>query len=59
MKNFLFHLKSSFYSQDIQIFVFSSFLIFFPVGDCFRGWSKINLKVYDISIVFRQSKVKI
>ena len=26
----------------------SLFLSFVPVGRCFRGWSKINLKVYDI-----------
>ena len=45
---FLFHLKSFFRSQDIQIFVFPSSPLFFPVSHCFRGWSKINLKVYDI-----------
>ena len=44
----LFHLKSSFCSWDIQIFVFQSSPPFFPVGHCFRGWSKINLKVYVI-----------
>ena len=44
-KCFLFHLKSSFYSQ---IFVFLSFPLFLPVSHCFRGWSKINLKVHDI-----------
>ena len=27
------------------IFIFSDF---FPVGHCFRGWSKTNLKVYDV-----------
>ena len=43
----LFHLKRSFRSRDIQFFVFSSFLLFLPVGHGFRGWSKINLKVYD------------
>ena len=47
-KCFLFHPKSSFHSWDIQIFVFLSFPLFLPVGHCFRGWSKINLKVYDI-----------
>ena len=47
-KCFLFHLKSSFRSQDIQIFVFPSSPLFLPVSHCFRGWSKINLKVYDI-----------
>ena len=44
-KLFLFHLKSSFRSQDIQIFVFPSSPVFLPIGHCFRGWSKINLKV--------------
>ena len=49
MKNvFLFHLKSSFCSRDIQIFLFLSSPLFLPVSHCFRGWSKINLKVYDI-----------
>ena len=47
-KCFSFHLKSSFHSQDIQIFVFLSSPLFLPVSHCFRGWSKINLKVYDI-----------
>ena len=46
-KCFLFHLRSSFHSRDIQIFVFLSFL-FLPVGHCFTGWSKISLKVHDI-----------
>ena len=47
-KCFLFHLKSSFRSQDIQIFVFPSSPLFLPVSHCFRAWSKINLKVYDV-----------
>ena len=47
-KCFLFHLKSSFRSRDIQFFVFLSFPLFLPVGHCFRGWSKINLKVHDV-----------
>ena len=49
--HFLFHLKSSFLSQDIQIFVFPSFPFFLPVSHCFRAWSawsKINLKLYDV-----------
>ena len=48
LKNVLFHLKSSFRCRDIQIFVFSSSPLFFPVGYCFRGWFKKNLKVYDV-----------
>ena len=29
-------------------FCISSSSIFFPVHQCFRGWSKINLKAYDV-----------
>ena len=47
-KCFLFYLKSSFRSRDIQFFVFLSFSVFLPVGHCFGGWSKINLKVHDV-----------
>ena len=47
-KCFLFHLKRSFRSRDIQVFVSPSSLLFLPVSHCFRGRSKINLKVYDI-----------
>ena len=36
-KCFLFHLKSSFRSRDIQIFVFPAFPLFLPVGHCFGG----------------------
>ena len=45
---FLFHLKSYFRSQDIQIFVFPSSPLFLPVSLCFRGSSKISLKVSDV-----------
>ena len=47
-KCFLFHLKSSFRSGDIQIFVLLFFPLFLPVGHCFGGWSKINLKVHGV-----------
>ena len=47
-KMFLFHLKSSFHSWDIQIFVFLSSTPFPPVSRCFRSWSKINLEVYNV-----------
>ena len=43
---FLFHLKSSFHSWDIHIFLFSSSPLFFPVSHCFKGWSKKNLKIH-------------
>ena len=36
-KCFLFPLKSSFCSQDIQIFLFQSSPLFLPVTLCFRG----------------------
>ena len=50
MKNvFLFHLKSSFHSQDIQIFGYLSSPYFFSVSYCFRSSFKKNLKVYDVS----------
>ena len=40
--------KNLFRSQDIHFFVFLPFPLFLPVGHCFGGWSKINLKVHDI-----------
>ena len=45
-KCFLFNLKSSFRSWDIQIFVFPSSTLFLFASHCFKGCSKINLKVY-------------
>ena len=45
---FIFHLKSSFRSRDIQIFVFLYSPLFFPVSHYFRKWFKKNRKVYDI-----------
>ena len=47
-KCFLLHLESSFPPRDIQIFVFSSSPLFFPVSHSFRGGSKKNIKFYDI-----------
>ena len=47
-KCFSFHLTSSFPSRDIQIFVFRSSPLFLLVSHCFRGWSNINLIVFDI-----------
>ena len=47
-KIFLLHLKNSFHSWDIQIFVFPSLPLFLPVTHHFRAWSKINLKVHNI-----------
>ena len=45
---FLFHLSISFSSRDIQVFMFPSSPLFLPVSHCFRGWSKKNLKVYEV-----------
>ena len=47
-KCFLFHLKNSFLSWDIQIFVSLSSSLFFPVSHCFGGWFKKTHKVYDV-----------
>ena len=44
----LFHVKSFFPFQDNQIFLFLSPTLFFPIGDCFIGWSKRNLQVYEV-----------
>ena len=43
-----FQLKNYFCSPDIQIFVFVSSPLFLSVNHCFRGCSKINLKVYGV-----------
>ena len=40
--------KKLFSFSRYSIFVFLSFPLFLPVGHCFRGWLKINLKVYDV-----------
>ena len=47
----LFFIKFVFFNvslRDIQIFVFLSSPLFFPVSHCLRGWSKKNYKIYDI-----------
>ena len=47
----VFHLKSSFRSRDIQVLVFPSsplFLFLWFPFHCFRAWSMINVKVYDV-----------
>ena len=56
-KCFLFHLKSSFHSWDIQIFVFPFCTLFLPVSHCFRGSSKINLEIYDIINCLRKNVI--
>ena len=57
MKCFLFYLKSSFPSRDIQIFVFPSSTLFLPVNHCFRGWSKINLEIHDVINCLRKNVI--
>ena len=54
---FLFQLKSSFCSGDIQFFVFLFFPLFLPVSHCFRGWSKINLKVHDVTNCLNKNSI--
>ena len=46
-KMFFFHLKSSFRSRDVQVFVFLSSSLFLLVSHCFSSWSKKNLWCYD------------
>ena len=54
----MFHQKSSFHSKDIQIFVFSSSPVFFPVSHCLRAWSLKNLKVYDVTNYLKKNLIK-
>ena len=57
-KCFLFHLKCSFRSRDIQLFVFPSSPVFLLVSHCFRWWIKINLKVYDVTNCLNKNLIK-
>ena len=54
---FLFHLKSSFFFPDIQIFVLPFSPLFLPVSHCFRGWSKLNRKVYDVIMCLNKNLI--
>ena len=56
-KMFLFHQKSAFHSWGNQNFLFPSFPPFLPVGHCFRGGSKINLKVYDAIMSLNKNSI--
>ena len=47
-KSFLYHLKISFHSRDIQICVFQSSPLVLPFSHFFGGCLKINLRVYDV-----------
>ena len=57
MRCFLFHLKNSFHSWDIQVFLCWSSLLFLPVSDCLRAWSKINLNVYEVTSCLNKSLI--
>ena len=57
-KYFLVHLKSSFCSRDIQIFVFPPSPIFLPVSHCLRAWSKMNLKDSDVANCLNKNLLK-
>ena len=53
MKNVFYFIIKLFSFLRYQIFLFLSTPLFLPVSHCFishcfRGWSKINLKVYDV-----------
>ena len=58
MKNVFFHLKSSFRSWDIQIFVYSSSPLLLPVSHYFRAWLKKNLKVCDVITCLNKDLIK-
>ena len=50
MKNvFFISSKKLFLFARYSNFCISVFPLFLPVSHCFRGWSKINLKVYDVT----------
>ena len=56
-KMFFISCKNIFCSQDIQIFVFLSSSLFFPVSHCFRSWFKKNLKFYGVIICLNKSLI--
>ena len=51
--------KSFFRSQDILIFIFPSSLLFPSVSHCSRRFSKLNLKVYDVTNLLNKNFIKI
>ena len=48
MKIFFISSKKLFSYSSYSNFCISIFPSFYPVSHCFRGWLKINLKVYDV-----------
>ena len=57
-RSFLFNLKNYFPSQAIQVFVFQSSPLYLPVTQCFRAWSKINIKFYDVINALNKNFIK-
>ena len=49
---------SSFRTWDIQVFVFPTSPLFFPVSHSLRAWSKINLQVYDVISCLNKNLIK-
>ena len=48
MKNAFYFIKKALFSLEIiKFFYFCPSLSFLALSHCFRGWSKINLRVYD------------
>ena len=48
MKNVFYFIKKTLFLLEIFKFLHFCFPLFFPVGHCFRGWSKKNPKFYDV-----------
>ena len=48
MKNVFYFIWKALFVLNIFNFLYFFPLFFFPVSHCFRGWSKKNLKVYDV-----------
>ena len=50
--------KKLFLFSRYSAFVFLSFPLFLPICHCFRGWSKIYLKVHDVINCQNKSSIK-
>ena len=48
MKNAFYFIWKALFILEILKFLYFCLSLFVPVGHCFIGWSKINLKVYDV-----------
>ena len=49
MKNAFYFILKALFVFEIFKFLYIPLLLFFPVNHWLRGWSNINLKVYDVS----------